>query len=325
LRLLTLYILFLAAALLFNSCQRETATGPSGTGIPPAVPTNVSIYSAYDGEIEIVWHSNVEIDLKGYNIFRSIDSTNFSLIDFSDQNYYLDDSLNYTTKYYYYVTSIDNEGLESEPSSVISAVPLNIYRPYAPRFPEINARNWLGNISIHLSWDPGYETDIAGFYIYRSRNSGFTPDSSSIAGFITQSNYSDTTNLSLLTQYFYKIVAVDKGNLRSDPSSEISDKILPISLAVYPMGNVRTNTLAFKFMAISIPATYEISLQTNPIYGEVWSKEITTNVVNDTISVDYDGYYINYNQDYYWRIVTYTVSQIPNSISALSNFVLMIE
>lgn len=318
-------MLSLAAVFIFNSCERETATGPAGTGVPPAVPTDVSIYSSYDGEIVIEWNSNVEIDLKGYNIYRSIDSTHFNLTGFSDQSYYLDDSLNYTTKYYYYVTSIDNEGLESEPSVVISAVPLNIYHPYAPRFPEINARNWLGDISIHLSWDPGYETDIAGFYIYRSENSGFTPDSSSMVGFTPQSNYSDTTNLTLLTQYSYKIVAVDKGNLRSNPSTEVSDKILPASHAIYPIGNVRTNALTFKFMAISIPATYEISLQTNPIYGEVWSKEVTTDIVSDTISVDYDGYYINYNQDYYWRIVTYTVSEIPNSISALSDFVLMTE
>ncbi|HEY6906234.1 MAG TPA: hypothetical protein VI230_02150, partial [Ignavibacteriaceae bacterium] len=264
-RLLTLFILSFAAVFIFNSCERETATGPAGTGIPPAVPTNVSIYSAYDGEIVIEWNSNVEIDLRGYNIYRSIDSTHFNLAGVSDQSYYLDDSLNYTTKYYYYVTSIDNEGLESQPSLVISAVPLNIYHPYAPRFPEINARNWLGDISIHLSWDPGYETDIAGFYIYRSENSGFTPDSSSMVGFTPQSNYSDTTNLTLLTQYFYRIVAVDKGNLRSDPSPEISDKILPASQAIYPIGNVRTNSLTFKFMAISIPATYEISLLTNPI------------------------------------------------------------
>ena len=324
-RILRLLLSLFVIAILLNSCERDAPTDITGSGIPPAVPTNVKIYSAYDGEIEIDWNNNVEIDLTGYNVYRSTDSTNFSLIDFSDQNYYLDDSLNYTTKYFYRVTALDNEKLESEPSNVVSAVPQNIYKPYAPRFPEINARNWVGNITVHLNWDPGYETDIAGFFIYRSTNSGFTPDSASPTGFSTRSNYSDTSNLSLLTPYYYKIVAVDKGNLRSNPSSEVNDEILPMAEPVYPAGTVRTNFLTFKFIAVSVPATYEVSLQTNPIFGEVWGKEITTNIVNDTVSVDYDGNYINYNEEYYWRVVTYTVSPVPNSISPLYNFMLQPE
>jgi hypothetical protein len=325
LRTITSLLLFFAISLLLNSCEREVPNDSTGDGIPPAVPTNVKVYSAYDGEIEIDWNANSEIDLSGYNVYRSTDSTNFTLIGFTDQNYYLDDSLNYTTKYFYRVTAIDNENLESEPSFVVSAVPVNIYNPYAPRFPEINARNWLGNISVHLTWDPGYETDIAGFFIYRSTNSGFTPDSSSLSGFSTSSSYSDTSNLFLLTTYYYKIVAVDKGGLRSNPSSEVNDEILPMAEAVYPIGTVKTNVLTFKFIAISVPATYEVSLQTSPIFGEMWSKVLSTSIVNDTISVDFDGNYINYNEDYYWRVVTYTVSPIPNSISPVSNFMLQAE
>jgi hypothetical protein len=120
-------------------------------------------------------------------------------------------------------------------------------------------------------------------------------------------------------------VAVDKGNLRSSPSSEVNDEILPMAEAVYPVGTVRTNVLTFKFIAISIPATYEVSLQTNPIFGQVWGKVITTNIVNDTVRVDYDGNYINYNEDYYWRVVTYTASPVPNSIPPLSDFLLQPE
>lgn len=310
-------------AVLLSSCERNNPSGVSGNGLPPAVPTNVKIYSAYDGEIEIVWHANVEIDLRGYNIYRSTDSTNFNLIDFSGQNYYLDDSLDYTTKYFYRITATDIENRESEPSLVVEATPKNQYRPFAPRFPEINARNWIGDISVYLTWDPGYETDIAGFYIYRSLTEGFTPDSTSLVGYSTASSYSDTLNLSLLTSYYYKIVAVDKGNLTSDPSSEVHDEILPMAEAVSPIGNVKTYTLTFKFMAISVPATYEVSLQSNPFFGEFWSKQITSNTVNDTISIDYDGNYIYYNVNYYWRVATYTDdNENPNSISSLYNFLI---
>ena len=318
--------LLLSAVLLLPGCERNAPTETSGDGLPPAVPTNVKIYSSFDGEIEIVWHANVEIDLKGYNIYRSTDSTHFSLIDFSDQNYYLDDSLNYDEKYFYRVTALDIENRESNPSPAVSAIPKNIYKPFAPRFLQINARNWIGEKSVYLTWDPGYETDIAGFYIYRSTTPGFIPDSTNINGFSESSSYSDTTDLSLLTPYFYKVIAVDKGNLRSSPSSEVSDKILPMAGVVSPVGTVRTNILQFKFIALPVASSYEITLQSNPYYGQLWSKVINTNIVDDTISVVYDGNYIDYGVSYYWRVVTYTEDNSnPNSISPLYNFVLQPE
>jgi len=320
-KLLFLFI----SALLLNSCERSAPSDVTGDALPPAVPTNVRIYSSYDGEIEIVWHANVEIDLKGYNIYRSIDSTNFSFIDFSDQNYYLDDSLEYSTKYFYRISAIDLDNHESQLSTVVSAVPKNVDAPLTPRFLEINARNWLGDFSVSLTWDAGYETDIAGFYIYRNTVSGFTPDSTSLIGFSPSPDFSDTTNLSLLTTYYYKIVAIDKGNLKSDPSSEVNDKILPIAEVVYPAGTIRANILTFKFVAVSVPAVYEVSLQTNPFFGEIWSKEITLNTINDTISVDYDGNSVSYNVTYYWRVATYTYSSDPNSISPLTDFLIQPE
>jgi len=326
LRTLIIILILAGITVLLNGCERNTPSSVADDGLPPAVPTNGRVYSAYDGEIELVWHANVELDLKGYNIYGSTDSTNFSFTGFSSENYYLDDSLDYNTKYFYRITAIDVQNNESQPSSVVSAVPKNIYVPFAPRFPEINARNWLSNISVHLSWDPGYETDIAGFYIYRSTTPGFTPDSASLVGFSPISSYSDTLNLSLLVTYYYKIIAVDKGNLRSDPSSEVQDEILPMAEIVFPAGDIQTSTLTFRFIAVPVPSTYEITLQTNPYFGEVWTKEITTSIVNDTISVDFDGNALYYNVTYYWRVITYTIDDSnPNSISPLQNFLIQPE
>ena len=315
---------FIILLLFVQGCERNTPTDSNGDGLPPAVPSNVKIYSAYDGEIEIVWHANVEIDLKGYYIYRSTDSTNFSRIDFSDQNYYLDDSLDYSTKYFYRISAVDVENRESQQSSIVSAIPKNLYKPFAPRFLTINARDWVGDISVYLTWDTGYETDIAGFKIYRSNVPGFTADTTNFVGFSNTANYSDTLNLSLLTNYYYKVKAVDKGNLVSDPSSEVNDKILPIPEIIYPIGTTRANILTFKFAALSVPADYEISLQSNPYFGEFWSKEISTTTVNDTIGVEFSGGYLEYNVNYYWRVSTYTNSNSdPNSISQLFNFVLV--
>ena len=320
------FFLLLSPIIFLCGCERNAPTETAGDNLPPAVPIGVKIYSAYDGEIEIVWHENVEADLKGYNVYKSTDSTHFNLIEFSSQSYYLDDSLDYNEKYFYRVTALDMENRESNASTIVSAIPKNVYKPYAPRFPQVNARNWIGEKSIYLTWDPGFETDIAGFYIFRSTLPGFVPDSTNINGFSTSSVYSDTSNLSLLTPYFYKIVAVDKGNLRSSPSSEVSDKILPVAETVTPIGTIMTNILIFKFIAVSVPSTYEITLQSNPYFGQIWSKVLTTNRINDTISINYDGNYIDYGVNYYWRVVTYSEGNSnPNSISSLNNFILQPE
>ncbi|HSD62258.1 MAG TPA: hypothetical protein VLB50_00610 [Ignavibacteriaceae bacterium] len=319
-------LIFVLLLGLFYGCERNTPSDITGDNLPPAVPVNVKIYSAYDGEIQIVWHANVEPDLSGYHIYRSIDSTNFVLMGFSDQNYYLDDSLDYSIKYYYYITSLDVENHESEPSKIVSATPENIYPPFAPRFLTINARNWINDIYIYLTWDPGYETDIAGFNIYRSTIENFNPDSSNLIGFTHNITYSDTFALSLLTTYYYKIKAVDKGNLQSNPGSQVSDMILPIPDVIYPVGIVKANTLTFKFIAIPLPTTYKVSLQTNPYFGEFWGKVISSNTINDTISVEFSGSYLDYNVTYYWRVSTYTVDDAhPNSISALYSFTIVPE
>ncbi len=321
------YLLVLILPLiLLQGCERNIPTETAGDGLPPAVPVNVKIYSAYDGEIQIVWHANVEPDLKGYNIYRSTDSTHFSMLGFSDQNYYLDDSLDYAVKYFYRVTALDVENRESNASVVVGALPKNIDKPFAPKFPQINGRNWPGGKSIYLTWDPGYETDIARFDIYRSTMPGFTPDSINFRGFSVSPSYSDTSDLSLLTLYFYKIVAVDKGNLRSSPSNEVSDKILPVVSVVSPLGTLNTNVLTFKFIAVPVSASYEITLQSNPYFGQIWNRFLTSTVINDTITVNYDGNYVNFGITYYWRVVTYTHdTSSPNSISPLYNFVLQPE
>ena len=319
-------LLLLFSVILLQGCERNAPTETAGDGLPPAVPVNLKIYSAYDGEIQIVWHANVELDLKGYNIYRSTDSTHFSMIGFSDQNYYLDDSLDYDVKYFYRVTALDVENRESNASYIVGAVPKNVYKPFAPSFPQINARNWPAGKSVYLTWDPGYETDIAGVYIYRSTVQGFTPDSTNFHGFSAISTYSDTSDLSLLTLYFYKIVAVDKGNLRSSPSSEVGDKILPVVSVVSPLGTLHANTLTFKFIAVPVSTSYEVTLQSNPYFGQIWSKVLTSTTIDDTITVDYDGNYIDFGVNYYWRVVTYTNDySSPNSISPLYNFVLQPE
>ena len=317
-------LIFSILLLSLISCNRPVEIDNSNDYIPPTVPTNVNIYYAFDGEIGIEWDSNPELDLNGYNVYRKTDSTSYKLISFTTDNYYVDDSLDYNTIYYYEITAVDNSGLESSASSEVSAKPLNFYTPYPPQNITINARNWEDSVSIYLSWIPSGETDISGYNIYRSIISSFTPDTSTLLTFTKNNYYSDTSGLTFYTSYYYKIKALDKGGLISNESPEVNDEIFEIPELIFPKNNSSVSYFGnFTIKAIKVPATYEVVLQTNEYFGEIWSNTISSTITNDTLNIAFNINYIDANTLYYWRVITFSQDNSePNSISMLYKFMI---
>jgi len=291
---------------------------------PPAVPVGLKVVFADDGSIGLFWQSNAEADLNGYIVYRSTDSIKFAAINFTTYNYYVDDSLNYNTNYYYRITAVNIGDKESLPSNIVSGKPINLYPPSMPQGLNINARNWQGKISVYLSWNSNYEGDIAGFNIYRSLSPNFNADSSNLIGFSTGIDFSDTVNLKLYTQYYYCIRAVDKGNLISTHSSVVYDEIYGIPEIVFPEDGAETTYFSsFVIKAVNVPANYKIVVQDNEFYGTFWNTGFYSSVVNDTISVIFNPDYVNTNVPYYWRVLTYSPnSSQPNSVSPLYKFVI---
>lgn len=308
----------LLSLLLYNGCQRPTET-VDDSNIPPAVPTGLYVYYASDGEITIDWQSSSERDIKGYNIYRKTDSTESKKIDYTTDSYYFDDSLDYNVTYYYKITSVNIWDEESGFTNEVFATPINRYNPLKPLGLQINARNWEGRISIYLEWSQGYESDIKGYNIYRSTSPTFIADSSNLIGFTNEINFSDTLNINLYTMYYYKIRAVDKGNLMSAESNGVNDLVLEIPEVIYPTDNSTVQPFnQFLIKAIHVPATYRIGILTNQYFDEVWSTSIQTNITDDTLKIDFTASPLEFNKTYYWRIATYSGnSQDPNSISKL--------
>ncbi|HOK41829.1 MAG TPA: hypothetical protein PLD27_12425, partial [bacterium] len=94
---------------------------------PPAPPTGL-IATASDSSIRLDWSANGEADLAGYNIYRTLTSgTNYTKLNSSliTTNYYIDTGLTNGTRYYYVVTAVDVQPLESAYSSEVSAVPVS--------------------------------------------------------------------------------------------------------------------------------------------------------------------------------------------------------
>ena len=316
--------LFLLLLLITPACNRPIEINNSDNNIPPAVPSNVSIFESFDGEIGIEWQDNSEPDLRGYNVYRRTDSTNYKLIKFTTDNYIIDDSLSYNKTYFYEITALNNSNLESSRSSEVSSTPKNIYKPYPVRNISINARNWEDTISIYLSWIPSGETDIRGYNIYKSNSPSFTTDSLNIITFTKNTYYSDTSGLKLYTNYYYKVRAVDKGGLISDETPPVTDEIYEIPRVVFPEDNTGISPFgSFLITALKVPATYQIIVQTNEFFGEIWSNTVSTSQINDTLSIAFNPAYVYPDKYYYWRIVTFSQDNSePNSISRLYKFII---
>jgi fibronectin type 3 domain-containing protein len=95
--------------------------------LPPAAPVGLSATSSV-GIVLLDWNNNTELDLAGYNIYRSTTSgsgyvkLNSTLLTSSN---YTDTNVVNGTTYYYVVTAVDTAGLESVNSSEVSATPIN--------------------------------------------------------------------------------------------------------------------------------------------------------------------------------------------------------
>lgn len=315
------YFIMMIITLLLASCERPNDIEADDDGIPPAVPTGLAFYFSYDGEILIEWNSNAERDLDGYNIYRRINDGNYQLIQFTHDLYYLDDSLTYTDRYTYKISAVDNAGRESETSDSISTIPENKYNPQKPRYFEINARNWQGEKYVYLFWEQGYETDIAGYNIYRGMSESFTADSTTRVGFTETPFFSDLSARELYIDYYYKVKAVDKGGLLSSETSALTDEIFDIPAVIYPANNAYVPYFSsFRIKALKEPATYKIILQTNEFFGEIWSKETSSIIIDDTLDIPFDARGLSANTKYYWRIITYSGGSGPNSISPVYSF-----
>lgn len=322
LRWLILVFFSMISSTIHIGCERPTDVNQKDDGIPPAVPTGVQISYASDGEILVEWLPNSDIDLKGYNVYRKTSKSDFAFLTFTANSYWFDDSLSYNENYSYKISALDIWDEESQRSSEVSATPSNKFPPARPKYFNINARNWEGKISVFLSWEPNNESDVAGYNVYRSLNSSYTADSTTLVGFTSDIQFNDTANILIYKDYYYKIRAVDKGGLLSEESNVVSDQVYEMADQVFPSNDSLVNFFDyFIIKAVKVPANYRILVQTNEYFGEFWSKDFFSSTVDDTIQVEFNPPYLYPYTYYYWRIITFSNnSSEPNSISPLHKF-----
>ncbi len=189
--------------------------------LPPAAPTGLSAASSVF--ISLNWNNNTEIDLAGYNVYRSttsgsgyvkLDSNLLTSSDYTDTN-----GVSGTT-YYYVVTAVDTAGLESVNSSEVSATPISpasgtgsILREWWNDIPGPDIEDLLSNVNYPdnpsgrelvtklegpVNWDDNYGSRFLG-YLNPVISGIYTFwIASDDTGFLLLSTDDDPANLSLI-------------------------------------------------------------------------------------------------------------------------------
>ncbi|MFC2011472.1 fibronectin type III domain-containing protein, partial [Chloroflexota bacterium] len=184
----------------------------------PAAPVSVDATDG-DEEISLDWNDNIETDLDGYNVYRSLTSggtynkINGTLLATSN---YTDTPLYGGGEYFYKVTAVDNVSAESTYSAPAAGANATDVAPSVPTGVNTTAGDGL----IILDWNDNIETDNITYNIYRSLTSdNYTTPLESLWA---SSNYTDIGLTGGIT-YYYVVTAIDNGSNESGYSSEVFD------------------------------------------------------------------------------------------------------
>lgn len=184
----------------------------------PRAPGELNALGGQARRISLTWGANPEKDIKRYIVYRSEDAgEGFKKITTvpGDGTDFIDTKRSDGATYYYKMTTVDADGLESEFSEVVSATTKRV-----PSNPQgIKADGTRRKVII--SWEANPEADISRYHIYRKIAFGFKKIGSTEGTSYTDEKLRDGKT------YTYKLTAEDKDGLKSPFSGEISATTAP--------------------------------------------------------------------------------------------------
>jgi fibronectin type 3 domain-containing protein len=128
----------------------------------------------------------------------------------AERNEYLDTTAQYDTRYQYSVVAAHGPG-ESLPSKLIEITPVDIFPPSIPA----GITALATPDAIEVSWQRSPESDLKGYYLYRSVSGG---PFARVGDLLTLPTYGDH-NVEHGKTYRYEVSAVDQKNNESDKSA----------------------------------------------------------------------------------------------------------
>lgn len=303
------------------------ACGSSGPDTQaPLTPENFRRSGGGDGTNILTWTANRERDLAGYRLYRAEGdpSAGYRVIADSihpDTTQYLDTGLEYTVQYYYKLSAYDRSLNESAPTDPVMGIPANLSAPDAPQNVRVVAQS-VSTPSITVSWSPNTEGDLDEYRVFRSTD---TPVNTLVSTPIATPSKEQTihidTDVNVGTRYYYRVVAVDRGALVSQPSAEASDiPLVPPTLTMPANGSAaRSKTPTFEWLLVSQAVGYRIVVGSDETFTvQLWNHHVGA----QTSTVTYGGDALTSGHQYFWYVVTTTADPTrANSKSAVWSFV----
>jgi hypothetical protein len=166
--------------------------------------------------------------------------------------------------------------------------------------------NPLQNIQeIRLSWTPPDIGDLLRYKVYRSNDSDFVVNSSTLIDSANIATYFDPL-LQTNTKYYYKVIAVDKGLKESLPSKVNGDLILFSPQLISPANQTLFGApRIFDWDSVEQAVSYVVYVGRGPFSDIVWNSAKTV----DT-ETQYSGPALVSSQVYYWWVGAYSRKKI---------------
>ncbi|MCP4493718.1 MAG: hypothetical protein GY820_41405, partial [Gammaproteobacteria bacterium] len=310
-----------------NSLTRNITWFNEATPTAPEPPTNIQAISGPgNGEVTVNWSLSTSPDVDHYKIYQGTNpgsyTYTYNYIPWYWNSGTVLSGLTNGATYYYAMTAVDGDGLESQMSAETSVIPQDTGEDVeAPTNPgALTLFDPSTGTDLDLSW--GASSDNVGvshYLIFRATNSASVSEYYYDSGYpqvTSQTSYRDS-GLSSGVSYYYKVLAVDAAdnwsglsNLTSGSPGDIIPPAAPNGLEAYAEHGVvqlwwnapTTNSDGTYlddlegyniYRGISSGNYDPVPLNSSYVYGGLYYSDM--DVVNDETyyyiikAVDYDG------------------------------------
>lgn len=219
----------------FESAFSETIKVIPKDEVPPKPPTGFKGRLQVESSL-LQWKPNLEPDLEGYRLYRSVDASGPYEIVWPKEEEPLTPMISHVDKdvpegstFWYQVTAVDFSGNESRPSDAIQIFREDVTPPAQVQEVKAVAVGEGKDKGVHLSWAANNEKDLQGYLVERTtRVEGKGEDAKVTTDFyvetsnpLQETRYIDPVPEDSESRYAYRIVAVDQVWNRSEPSETV--------------------------------------------------------------------------------------------------------
>ncbi|WP_448518714.1 fibronectin type III domain-containing protein [Rhodoflexus sp.] len=172
--------------------------------IAPEQPVLTAVKANADKSITITWLANVDSDLKGYQLFRAVDSLAYTPVGSllaPNQTVFTDKGLSEGKLYSYSLTAIDSSNNISEQSRPLSVRLTVSLTPDAIKVTNVSMAYDKRNKQLSLTWNKPKSIDLRGFVVYRKlENSNWKP----VSGMLSETKFLDA-DVKPGQTYYYEV------------------------------------------------------------------------------------------------------------------------